>query len=142
MGGTATLIGDPPNILIGSRAHLTFNEFLLNLGFVVLIIFIVFLSTVYLLFRTRWKVADNVKARVTNALPHLAIVDRKRMYRALVILGFIFLGFLTQGITGLGSGIIALCGSMFMLVICSSKVDSTLARVEWGVVARIVFRCP
>lgn len=134
IGGTATLIGDPPNIIIGSKANLSFNDFLINLTPVVTLVFIVFLITVYLLFKKKWNISNQTKKRVTEATPHLAIIDKKNMIRALVILGVIFIGFFTHSITDLKPGIIALAGSMIMLLVCRTELDKTLMKVEWGVV--------
>ncbi|MBI4845004.1 MAG: ArsB/NhaD family transporter [Candidatus Omnitrophica bacterium] len=134
IGGTATLIGDPPNILIGLQAGLSFNDFLFNLTPVITIVFLVFLATVYMLFRKKWHVPKEIKSRITQALPDLAIIDKKRMRYALWVLGAILAGFFTHTITGLEPGIIALCGSMIMVAVCRSEVDMTLMRVEWGLV--------
>ena len=134
IGGTATLIGDPPNIIIGSRAHISFNDFLFNLGPVVILVFAAFALTSFLIFRKKWQISESVKKRVTEAIPGLAIIDLKKMKRALAILGLIFLGFFTQGITGIEPGIIALSGSMLMLVSCGNKLDATFMRVEWSVI--------
>lgn len=134
IGGTSTLIGDPPNILIGSQANLTFNDFLVNLAPVIAIVFLAFLATIYLLFRKRWHIEEQTKKRVTEAIPHLAIIDKKNMIRSLMVLGFIFLGFFTDGITHLKPGIVALTGSMVMVLICRTEIDQTLMKVEWGVI--------
>ena len=134
IGGTSTLIGDPPNIIIGSQADLSFNDFLVHLGPAVAIIFAVFMGTSVLLFRKRFQVPENIKLRVKNAIPHLAIVDRKNMIRALVVFGFMFLGFFTHEIINVKPGVIALAGSMLMLVVCRSESEDILMRVEWGVI--------
>ncbi|MFH1690991.1 MAG: ArsB/NhaD family transporter [Candidatus Omnitrophota bacterium] len=134
IGGTATLIGDPPNIIIGSQANLTFNDFLINLAPIITIVFLVFLTTVYRIFKNKWNIPEQIKKRVTEAIPHLAIIDKKNMIRALIVLGAIFIGFFTHNITGLKPGIIALAGSMIMLLVCHTEIDRTLMRVEWGVV--------
>lgn len=134
IGGTATLIGDPPNIIIGSQANLSFNDFLINLGPIIGIVFIVFLATVYLIFRKRWNISDQVKSRVTESLPHLAIIDKKNMNRALGVLAVIFLGFFTHTLTHLTPGIIALVGSMVMIFLCRAEIDKIFTRVEWGVI--------
>lgn len=134
IGGTSTLIGDPPNILIGSQANLTFNDFIINLSPVIAVVFLIFLVTIYLLFRKKWNIAEQTKRRVTEAIPHLAIIDKKNMIRALIVLGFIFLGFVTDGITHLKPGIVALTGSMFMILICRTGIDQTLMKVEWGAI--------
>ncbi len=134
IGGTATLIGDPPNIVVGSQAGLSFNDFLLNASPAVLAIFTVFALTAYLLLRKAWTVSDSVKERVTQASPELAIIDKNMMIRALGVLGLIMLGFFTQSLTGIETGIIALTGSMLMLFVCRVEVDHSFLHVEWNVI--------
>ncbi len=134
IGGTATLIGDPPNIIIGSQAKLSFNDFLVNLGPVVMLILIVFIITVYVIFRGRFEVNKTVRERVVNAIPRLAIVDKKNMVRSLSIITLVFAGFFLQGVLGVEPGIIALAGSMLMILFCRSDSDETLMKVEWGVI--------
>ncbi|MFH1062191.1 MAG: ArsB/NhaD family transporter [Candidatus Omnitrophota bacterium] len=134
IGGTATLIGDPPNIIIGSAAKLSFSDFLVHLAPVVVIIFLVFLFTVYLFFRNKFTVQDSMKKRVINAIPHLAIVDEQNMKKSLLILGLIFIGFFFHAKLNIEPGIVALCGSMLMMLFCKSDSEETLMKVEWGVI--------
>ncbi len=134
IGGTATLIGDPPNIIIGSQAKLSFNDFLVNLGPVVLIILVVFIMTVYVIFRGRFKVNETVRERVIKAIPHLAIIDKKNMVKSLFIIALVFAGFFLQGVLHVEPGIVALAGSMLMILFCKSDSDETLMKVEWGVI--------
>ncbi len=134
IGGTSTLIGDPPNIIIGSQAGLSFNSFLGNLAPVVLVIMIAFLGTVFLVFGRKFHVPESTRKRVIDAIPHLAIIDRKNMVRSLTVFGFIFAGFFLHGVLGLEPGIIALGGSMVMLLVCRTESDDALMSVEWGVI--------
>lgn len=134
IGGTATLIGDPPNILIGSQADLSFNDFLVNLTPCIIFVLLATIIVIYLFFRKRWNITRQIKVRVTGSLPHLAIIDSKNMKRALIILGVILLAFVTHTITGLEPGIIALTGSMFMILLCGGEVDKDLMHIEWGVI--------
>ncbi|MBU1043093.1 MAG: ArsB/NhaD family transporter [Candidatus Omnitrophica bacterium] len=134
IGGTATLIGDPPNIIIGSAAKLSFSDFLVNLSPVVILIFAVFLSTVFLLFRNAFTVQESMKKRVINAIPHLAIVDKKNMIKSLIIMGVIFIGFFFHAKLNIEPGIVALGGSMLMMLFCKSDSEETLMKVEWGVI--------
>ncbi len=134
IGGTATLIGDPPNILIGSQADLSFNEFIVNLGPVIVVVFIVFAATVYFLFRKQWNVPASVKKRVTEAIPHLAIIDKKNMIKALIVMAAVFIGFFTHHLTHLEPGVIAMVGSIVMMLVCKADIDATLVSVEWGVI--------
>ncbi|MFH1665103.1 MAG: ArsB/NhaD family transporter [Candidatus Omnitrophota bacterium] len=134
IGGTATLIGDPPNIIIGSQANLSFNDFLIHLMPVVLVVFTVFLATVFLWFRKEFHVTEKTRDKVKKAIPHLAIVDKENMVRSLAVIALIFLGFFLHDIIGMKPGIIALGGSMLMLLVCRSESEDTLMRVEWGVI--------
>ncbi|MBN2484008.1 MAG: ArsB/NhaD family transporter [Candidatus Omnitrophica bacterium] len=134
IGGTATLIGDPPNIIIGSRANLSFNDFLFNLGPVIVLVFAFFLLTIFLAFRNRFQVSRQIKGRVINAIPSLAITDFPRMRKALIILAVMFIMFFLHELIGLQPGVIALGGSMVMLLACRIESDETLMRVEWGVI--------
>ena len=134
IGGTATLIGDPPNILIGSQANLSFNDFLIHLGPVILIVFAVFILTAFWWFKDQFKVTDKIKTRLIDAIPALAIVDRKNMIKALWVLGLMFAGFLMHDMLGVKPGIIALGGGMLMLLVCRCESEETLMEVEWSVI--------
>jgi Na+/H+ antiporter NhaD/arsenite permease-like protein len=134
IGGTSTLIGDPPNIVIGSQANLSFNSFIANLGPVVVIVFAVFMGTIFLFIRNKFNVSEEIRKRVTGAIPHLAIVDKKNMIRALLVFGLIFAGFFLHNLIGVKPGIIALGGSMLMVLVCRAESEDTLMRVEWGVI--------
>jgi len=134
IGGTSTLIGDPPNIIIGSQAGLSFNSFIVNLGPVVVVVFAVFMGTIFLLFRKKFQVPEEIRKRVKEAIPRLAIVDKQNMIRSLIVFGLIFAGFFMHNLLGVKPGIIALGGSMLMLLICRAESEDTLMRVEWGVI--------
>jgi len=134
IGGTATLIGDPPNIIIGSQGGLSFNDFIVNLTPVILLVFAFFCATALPIFRSQIKVAANVRKRVDEAIPRLAIVDRKNMVISLIILGVMFTGFFLHNVLHLEPGVIALAGSMILMVLCGAESDETLMEVEWGVI--------
>ncbi|MBU1084030.1 MAG: ArsB/NhaD family transporter [Candidatus Omnitrophota bacterium] len=134
IGGTATLIGDPPNIIIGSQAGLSFNSFLYHLGPAVLIVFAFFIATVFLVFGKRFYVPEKIRERVIQAIPNLAIVDKKNMVKALWIFALMFAGFFMHSMLDIQPGVIALGGSMLMLLICRSDSEDSLMRVEWGVI--------
>ncbi len=134
IGGTATLIGDPPNIVIGSQAGLSFMDFLIHLTPVIGIVFLAFIVTMVLVFRNKFNVPNAIKQRLNDAIPSLAIIDRKNMIRSLIVLAGIFVGFFFHEALGLEPGIVALAGSMIMLLVCHSESDETFMRVEWGVV--------
>lgn len=134
IGGTATLIGDPPNIIIGSRANLTFNDFLCHATPGILVIGAVFIITAYLILRRRLNVPEQVRERVINSYPKLALRDRKKMIRSLCVFTLILIGFFTQRQTGLPAGMIALGGMAIMLPVCYSKTEHMLRVVEWNAI--------
>jgi len=134
IGGTATLIGDPPNIIIGSRAELTFNDFIVHLTPGVLVMGAVFIITAYFVMKKHLHVPDQVRTRVTEACPKLAIRDAKKMKRSLIVFGFIFIGFFTHHHLGVPPGVIALAGMGTMLLTCRTKSDKMLRHVEWDAI--------
>ena len=134
IGGTATLIGDPPNIIIGSDAQLSFMDFILNLSPIVLVIGSVFILTSIFFFRKHLRIPANIQLRVMDSLPSRAIRDWKKMYKALFIFALIFVGFFLHHTVHLEPGIIALGGMALMLLVCRSESESMLKIVEWDVI--------
>jgi Na+/H+ antiporter NhaD/arsenite permease-like protein len=134
IGGTATLIGDPPNIIIGSMAELSFNDFLINLSPGVAIIAVVFIISSVILMRKHLNVPDHIKERVNRAYPELAIRDSKNMKRSLVVFLIIFIGFFIHHSFDLEPGIVALGGMCIMLVVCKSHTENMLKAVEWDAI--------
>jgi len=134
IGGTATLIGDPPNIIIGSQAGLSFNSFLLNLAPAIALVFALFSATTFLLFRRRLKVPSHVRRRVSEAIPRLAIIHKGNMTKALVVLALMLTAFSLHTVLRLEPGIIALAGSMILMLLCRTASEEALMQVEWGVI--------
>jgi Na+/H+ antiporter NhaD/arsenite permease-like protein len=134
IGGTSTLIGDPPNIIIGSRAELSFMDFINHLTPGVLVIAVVFIATAWLLMRKHLHVTDAIRVRVTDACPKLALRDVKKMKRSLSVFGLIFVGFFMHHHLGVPPGIIALAGMAVMLLVCYSKSEDMLRVVEWDAI--------
>lgn len=134
IGGTATLIGDPPNIIIGSRAELSFNDFIIHLTPGVVLIAIIFIFTAFLVMKKYLHVSDAIRTRVIEACPERAIRDVKKMKRSLIVFGFIFLGFFTHHHLGVPPGVIALAGMGLMLMVCYTKSEAMLRHVEWDAI--------
>jgi Na+/H+ antiporter NhaD/arsenite permease-like protein len=134
IGGTATLIGDPPNIIIGSQGGLSFNDFIFNLAPGIIVVMVFFCLTVFVIFRRQLTVSESVKKRVIDAKPHLAITDKKNMIRSLIVLGLVLVGFFLHSLIHLEPGIIALGGSMIMMIVCKAESEEVLMKVEWAVI--------
>jgi Na+/H+ antiporter NhaD/arsenite permease-like protein len=131
IGGTATLIGDPPNILIGSASGLDFLDFLVNLTPVILVVFGAFAVTMVLLFRGQLQVPDAQREAALEAVDEEIITDRGLLIRTLVILGLVIVGFLVHGLLGLEVATIALLGATALLLVSGLDVNEALRGVEW-----------
>ena len=132
IGGTATLIGDPPNILIGSAAGLDFDDFLLNLAPVALIIFVVFLATMVLVFRGQLQVPAERRQAALESTEPVVISDRGLLARTLVVLGLVIAGFVLHGPLGLEPATIALLGATALLLVGRMDVHAALREIEWS----------
>src|SRR6266404_2666480 len=94
IGGTATLIGDPPNIIIGSAAGLSFNDFVLNLGPVVLLVLIAQLAVNHWVWGRAMRVTPEERARVMGFDPRQAITDPRLLRQSLLVLGLVIFAFI------------------------------------------------
>ncbi|MHB8794335.1 MAG: ArsB/NhaD family transporter [Candidatus Nanopelagicales bacterium] len=131
IGGTATLVGDPPNIIIASRADLSFVDFLVHLAPVVLVILAAFLVLARFLFR-KSLVGDPTRAASLMSLDEKeAITDRPLLIRSGLVLAAILLGFLLQRQTGVAPSVVALVGAGIMILLSPLKPRDLLADVEW-----------
>jgi Na+/H+ antiporter NhaD/arsenite permease-like protein len=133
LGGTATLIGDPPNIMIGSFAKLSFVQFIIHLAPLVAIVLTLYL--LFLRFTYRKKVgytSAEIRARLATMNESKSITDKKLLKVNLVILFLIILAFLFQPQLGLELGVIALCGAAFLLIVSRSDIVKILEEVEWA----------
>jgi Na+/H+ antiporter NhaD/arsenite permease-like protein len=131
VGGTATLIGDPPNILIGSAAGLGFVEFLTNLGPVVLVILAAFLLTTRVLFRRDLEVHDDVRDAVLALDEREVLTDIPLLRMGLVVLGGTIVGFVFANALGLEAGSIALFGAAILMLLSRLDVEAVLHEIEW-----------
>ncbi|HEU5202726.1 MAG TPA: ArsB/NhaD family transporter [Candidatus Limnocylindrales bacterium] len=131
IGGTATLIGDPPNILIGSAAGLGFVEFLLNLGPVAVLILIAFLFATRFLFKGDLEVQGDVRAGVLALDAREVLTDIPLLRWSLGVIGLTILGFVFAVPLGLETGTIALFGATLLTVISRVDVATVLEEIEW-----------
>ncbi|MFG1696147.1 SLC13 family permease [Nonomuraea sp. NPDC049309] len=131
IGGAATLIGDPPNIIIGSRGGLTFNDFLVHLTPIVVLIFAVFVLFTRVLFRTSFQYNAEHVAEVMALQERRAITDPRLLVRCLVVLGAVIIGFGLHAVVHVEPSIVALVGAGVMLLVSRANVDDVLREVEW-----------
>lgn len=131
IGGTATLIGDPPNIIIASRAGLTFNDFLVHLAPIVLVLLIVFIGLAWLLWGRRL-VHDPERSKAVMALtPRETISDARLLRQMSVLLVVVLAGFVTHSLTHIEPSIIALLGAGVAILISRLEPRAYLEDVEW-----------
>jgi Na+/H+ antiporter NhaD/arsenite permease-like protein len=134
IGGTATLIGDPPNIMIGSAAKLTFTDFLFNLAPVVVIISAVTIVILLIIFHSSLTVSEENKRRILMMDEKKMIHNRPLMIKSLTVLGGVVLGFLLHGLLETEPSVIALIGACILIIWADSDIDELLRHVEWDTI--------
>jgi Na+/H+ antiporter NhaD/arsenite permease-like protein len=131
IGGSATLIGDPPNILIGSASGLDFGEFLANMAPAAILVYLAVLATVALVFRGRFTVHAAIREAVLALDEREVITDPRLLRWSLLVIGLTLLAFLLQGPLGYEPATVALAGATVLMLIARLKVDEVLREVEW-----------
>ncbi|MFF4771831.1 SLC13 family permease [Microtetraspora fusca] len=131
IGGAATLIGDPPNIIIGSRAGLTFNDFLVHMTPIVVVIFVAFVMLTGVLFRKSFQYNPDHVASVMALQERRAITDPRLLARCLVVLGLVIAGFGLHAVVHIEPSIVALVGAGLMIMVARPDVPEVLREVEW-----------
>lgn len=132
IGGTATLIGDPPNIIIGSAAGFTFLDFLNELTGVVLVILLIIVSLMTFIFRKTLKATPERMEAVANLDNSKTITDYPLMIRSAVILGLVILGFILHDVTHVETCVTAMLGASILLLF--EKPKDILVDVEWNTI--------
>jgi Na+/H+ antiporter NhaD/arsenite permease-like protein len=138
IGGTATLVGDPPNIMIASKAELGYLDFLVVLAPIAVVIMVVFLTTLWVIFGRKMTVAPHLQTAVMALNSREVVSDRPFLHRCLWLLGIVNVGFCVHSLIHLEPATIALLGaSLFMLIgHARRKPEDTeelsyLTDVEW-----------
>lgn len=131
IGGTATLIGDPPNILIGSAADLSFNDFLINLAPISLVVTVVTLGMLAWWYRRTLIKKPGTEEAIMRFHPSEAISDKPLLIKSLAVIGLVLLGFVTHSMTHLEGATIALGGAALMFLLTMNDPEHHLKEVEW-----------
>ncbi|HZG97598.1 MAG TPA: ArsB/NhaD family transporter [Nocardioidaceae bacterium] len=131
IGGAATLIGDPPNIIIASRADLSFNDFLVNLGPIVVILLAVFLVLARWLFRASYTYNPERAAAVMDLDERGAIRNRSLLVRCLVVLVGVLVGFSLHTLLHVDPSVVALLGAGVLVLVSGTTSEEFLEDVEW-----------
>ncbi len=134
IGGTGTLIGDPPNIMIGSAADLGFGDFLLNTGMASIIVLIISILCYYVLYRKQL-IVDEANIKKVMALDEKkSIVDPALMKKSILMLCLVALGFILHSQLHLESCYISLSAACIMLLIGKQDPEEIIATVEWSTI--------
>jgi Na+/H+ antiporter NhaD/arsenite permease-like protein len=131
IGGTATLVGDPPNIIIASRAGLSFNDFLVHLAPFVLLLMVVFVGLCRVLFRSSF-VYDEARAAAVMALRERdAIRDRRLLVVSLAVLAVVLGAFVLHTVLHLEPAVVAIAGGLALLALSRLDAEEVAKDVEW-----------
>ena len=131
IGGTATLIGDPPNIMIGSAAGFTFLDFIMMDAPAVVVILAAILIVFYFMYGRSMKVNDEERARVMELDERTYIKDARLLKLSVVMTGVVVVGFMAHGALGLESSIIALGVAGITILLSRTSIEDALAQGEW-----------
>ena len=133
IGGTATLIGDPPNIMIGSKAMLGFMPFVYHLTPVIIVVLIAYIFSIKLIFGRKMTVKEELRQRVMAMDEREALKDPVLLNKSLVVLVVTIGGFVFHGFLHLEPATIALFGAGLLLLVSGIKdPQHVLAEAEWS----------
>ena len=140
IGGTATLIGDPPNIMIGSAVGLSFNDFIFNLAPIAVLILLVLIAPLYLIWGRHLKTTIERQQKVMGYAEKDAITDRRLLLQSLFVITMVMFGFIMAHTLDTPPATIALFGAAMLLVLDnlprtaeeqSENVERSFNQVEW-----------
>jgi Na+/H+ antiporter NhaD/arsenite permease-like protein len=132
IGGTATLIGDPPNILIAGHTGLSFGEFIANLAPIVVVTLAVVIPGLYLAFRSRLRIEPAARERMMQLDATRSIEDPAEAKRTVPILVATILAFFAHKAIGVEPATVALAGASVMLLVTRQSVEKSLSGIEWS----------
>ena len=131
IGGTATLIGDPPNIMIGSAAGYSFFDFILYDAPAVVVILAAVLVVFYFMYGRKMHVDDEHRSRIMELDEHAQIKNQRLLKQSVVMTALVVVGFMAHGALGLESCIIALGAAGIIMLISGESIEEALSNVEW-----------
>ena len=132
IGGTATLIGDPPNIIIGSAAGFSFMDFLYELTAPIIVILSAMLFVMYLFFRHHLKTTPEKMAMIEHIDNSKTITDKPLMIRSIIVLALVIIGFVMHDITHIDTYLVAMLGAAVLLLF--EKPNEIFEKVEWNTI--------
>lgn len=131
VGGTATLVGDPPNIMIGSDVGFSFMDFIKNNSVIILPLLFLSVYIFVLIYRKKLRTTEGAKKLVMSMDERSFIKDGRLLAKSLIVLGLTIAGFLLHGLLGYESATIAMAGASALLLISGLRPAKVLHEVEW-----------
>ncbi|MET4095742.1 ArsB/NhaD family transporter [Arthrobacter sp. UYCu712] len=131
IGGTATLIGDPPNIIIASRGGLTFNDFIINLAPIVAVLLVVFIGLCRWMFRSAFRFHPDRAARVMALNEKEALGEKSLLIKSLVVVGLVLIGFVARPVLGFAPSVVAMLGAGLLVLLARLEPRKVFGDVEW-----------
>ncbi|MBP2638569.1 MAG: Citrate transporter [Firmicutes bacterium] len=131
IGGTATLIGDPPNIMIGSAVGLDFNAFVIHLTPVIIVILLVTIALLLLIYRKDLQVDEQNRQALLQLNYRDEIKDWQLLRKSLVILGITIVAFVLHGALHLESATVAFTGAILLMLVSREEPEDILLHIEW-----------
>ena len=131
IGGTATLIGDPPNIIIAGATNLSFNEFIVNLAPIVVVVFIAVIPLLYYVYRPRLQIDEQHRDHVLELDATASISDREELRRTGPVLLLTIVAFFAHQAIHVEPATVALTGAAVALLVTKVELDRALSKIEW-----------
>ncbi|WP_406137774.1 SLC13 family permease [Streptomyces sp. NBC_01089] len=135
IGGIATLVGDPPNIIVAGRAGLTFNDFLVHLAPLAVLLTAVLIAVCRFLFRGAFTYDAERAARVLELDARDALRDRRLLTQGLAVLALVIVGFILHPVLHYAPSVVALLGAGLLVAVSTVRTGEVLAEVEWPTLA-------
>jgi len=132
IGGAATLIGDPPNIIIGSKAGLSFNDFLIHMAPMAALVLLVVLPLLVFMFRKDLANGPEDRAKVRSLVPSSYISDRTLLIKSVSVLALVIAAFVLHSIVHIEPALVAMMGAGLLVLISNLKPKDFAMDVEWG----------
>lgn len=131
IGGTSTLIGDPPNIMIGSATGLGFMDFLVNLAPIIVVIFIATFAILKVIYGKKLVVKEAQRLEIMSFDEKKSITDKPLLIKCIIVLVLVMVGFFLHEQLNYPSAVVALSGAVLLMLMTSSSVDEVFHSVEW-----------
>ncbi|MFF5211061.1 ArsB/NhaD family transporter [Streptosporangium sp. NPDC000396] len=131
IGGAATLVGDPPNIIIASRGGLSFNDFLIHMAPMVVILMVAFVGLCRILFREAFVYDPERAEQIMQLEEREAIADRTLLWQSLAVLGLVMAAFVLHPVLHYEPSVVAILGAGLLVAATKVTTEQAIAEVEW-----------